>query len=336
MSQDLRVLASELRGDASDRLTRLFDDYDLADAAYRDLDSRSSVRRIQAADALGAMRIRSAVPQLREHLRREDSPARVACARALAEIGDVAALPEVLEALGEADAPPGDIADVLLRFGTPGTPYLRTVLEDSPDPAPRRLAAVTLGEIGAAAAIPELAAALHSTDDELVASAVRSLGKIGDVRTIDSLVELLRADKAWFVQVAAARAIAALDVPGAAHALVELLEAEEWDVRNAAAEALAKMGEAGFRAVLRDLDPLSDRAVAHYAGVLDMLDELGPVIVRAAGGDREAGRFVERILAAGVRARLEEAATGSDTVGWVARRILDRSPARARTAAPVT
>lgn len=246
------------------------------------------------------------------------------------------ALPEVLEALGEVEAPPGEIADILLRFGTPGTPYLRSVLEDGPDQGARRLAASTLGEIGSAAAVPELTAALHSSDDELVATAARALGKIGDLAAMDHLVGLLRRDRVWFVRVAAASAIGTLDTFAAAPALVEVLAAEEWDVRNAAAEALTKMGEEGFRAVLRDLDRLSDRAVAHYAGVLDMLDELGPVIVRAAGRDREAGRFVQRILAAGLRARLEEAATGSDALGIFARRMLDRSPARARTAAPVT
>ncbi len=336
MRQDLRVLASELRGEASDRLARLFEDYGLVEAAYRDLDSRRPLVRVRAADALGTMRVDRAAPQLRGHLRHDDPALRVACARALAELGDVDALPDVVLALGEVEAPPGEIADILLRFGAPGTPHLRGVLSDGRDPAACRLAAAALGEIRTGAAVPELTVALHSGDDELAATAARSLGRVGDIGAMNELVDLLRGDRTWFVRVAAASAIGALDTPVAAPALVGALSAEEWDLRNAAATALSKMGNAGFDAVLHDLDELPDRGVAHYAGVLDMADELSEVIARAAGGDREAGRFVQRCLAAGVRARLEEAAAGADALAVFARRLLEHSPGRAPVAAAAT
>ena len=336
MGHNLGGLASELKGEASGRLASLFEDYGLVDAACRDLGSHRPLLRIRAADALGSMHVDRAVPQLREGLRHKDARLRLACGHALAELGEVDELPAIIFALREAEAPPGEIAEILLRFGLPATEYLRGVLRQDPDDVTRRLAAAALGDIRALEGLPELRQALSRPDDELVATAARALGRLGEVTAADDLIRLLRSDRTWFVHVAAANAVGALDTPVAAPTLAKALAAESWDLRDAAARALVKLGVAGFNAVLSELDELPDRAVAHYAGVLDMTDDLDSVIARAAEGDLPTERFVRRSVAASVRVRLTEIAAGNGDHVEFAGRLLRHAPAHAPVGAPTT
>jgi hypothetical protein len=70
------------------------------------------------------------------------------------------------------------------------------------------------------------------------------------------------------------------------------------------------MGEMGLNAVTTVLDAIPDRGVAHFAGLLDVTDQFDSVIDRAASGDEQLERFVQRACSAGVHARLDEMADG--------------------------
>jgi len=132
----------------------------------------------------------------------------------------------------------------------------------------------------------------------------------------------MRGDRPWFVRVAAAAALGALEDPAATPALVEQLDAEEWDLRNAAARALVALGPDGVDAVVAAIDTITDRGVAHFAGLLDVDGRMEPIIVRAAAGDAECDRFVRAAGAAGVRARLDELAASGRGLGDYASDVL--------------
>lgn len=321
LRRDLVALIPSVKGEAAARVSRLFAACGLVDAARRDLDSRDSLTRIRAADALGALGVADAKPWLIARLHHHDPLLRVACARALAELGAVDALPEIMAAFVEVDAAPGDVEEVLLAYGPPGVPVLTDMLA-SGSASERRLAAVALGHIAPHQVLPDLSRALEDRDPELVASAARALGQLGDTKATPLLVGMLYSDRPWFVRVAASAALGNLEDPAAAPALVEQLDAEEWDLRNAGARALVALGPDGFEAVVAAIDTISERGIAHFAGLVDVAGSMESIVVRASRGDAECDRFVRGACAAGVRARLDELAADSPEAGRYATDVL--------------
>lgn len=321
LRRDLVALVPSVKGEAAARVTEVFVDAGLVAVAHRDLDARDSLTRIRAADALGALHVADAKPWLVERLHQHDALLRMACARSLAELGAVDALPEIMASLAEAQAEPGDVEEVLLGFGSSGVPFLRDLLTGG-SASERRLAAAALGHIGSIQVLPELRRALDDDDDELVASAARTLGQLGDTRATPALIELLCGEREWFVRVAAAAALGALEDPAATPVLVETLDAEEWDLRNAAARALVALGPDGLDAVLAAVGTTSGPGIAHFAGLLDVAGRMEAIILRAAHGDAECDRFVRAAGAAGVRARLDELTANSFEEGRYAAGVL--------------
>jgi HEAT repeat protein len=321
LRRDLVALLPSVKGEAATRVAEVFASYGLVEVAHRDLDARNSPTRIRAANALGALRVRDAEPWLSARLHHHDPLLRMACARALAELGAVDALPKIMLALAEVDADPGDVVEVMLAFGTPGLPFLTELLVAG-SPSERRLAAVTLGHIASHQVLPELTRTLGDPDDELVADAARALGQLGDLNATAALIALLRDGRPWFVRVSAAAALGALEDPAAATALVKELDAEEWDLRNAAARSLVALDSDGLDAVIAAMGTISDRGVAHFAGLVDVAGRTESIVLRASRGDAGSDRFVRRACAAGVHARLDELAAGSPEVGPYAAGVL--------------
>jgi HEAT repeat protein len=321
LRRDLVAFLPSVKGEAAARVAEVFAASGLVEVAHRDLDARNSLTRIRAADVLGALRVIAAEPWLIARLHHHDPLLRLACARALAELGAVDELPAIIAALEEVGADPGDVVEVMLAFGPRGVPFLTELLVAG-SPTERRLAAVALGHVASRHARPVLSRTLEDPDDELVADAARALGQLGDVRATAALIALLRDRRPWFVRVAAAAALGALEDPAAVPALVEELDAEEWDLRNAAARSLVALDPDGLDGVMTAMDTVSDRGVAHFAGLVDVAGRMESIVRRASGGDSACDRFVRRACAAGVRARLDELAAGSLEVGRYAAAVL--------------
>ncbi len=315
-------LAPSVKGDSHRRLCDLFRSYGLVPVARADLDARDALTRIRAVESLAAMQVVEAVPWLLERLAVADTLLVLACCRALAALQAIDTLPAVMTALVGTGAEPGEVSEILLAFGPEGVPFLCERLAAA-GPGERRLSAATLGEIRSIAASPALRAALADPDDEIAAAAARALGRIEDGFAADDLVALLRAgDRTWFVRVASAGALQALDDPATAPALVEALVEDQWDVRTAASRALVSIGAAGADAVVAASETLPDAAVAHFAGTLDAEDRLEVLIAAAAAGDDTADRLIRRAARVGVRARLEEMAAGRRGAAAYARAVL--------------
>ena len=70
-------------------------------------------------------------------------------------------------------------------------PLLETALKNDPAPAPRSAAAVGLGDLGAAEALPALLVAIEDADVHVRQMAMNALGEIGDARAVPRLERAL-------------------------------------------------------------------------------------------------------------------------------------------------
>jgi HEAT repeat protein len=248
---------AELRGREGERLTDLLEETGAIDDLCDDLVDKSPVTRRHAAEALGELRSPISADGLLFGVHDPDRDSRLACARALAELGEGHYTKAVLDAADEAaELRPGAAASVLLSVGTHDPAGLAYALEPGRSAAGRRLAAGVVAELRLAEHAPLLRAALSQGDDELAARAARGLGAIGDFDAVDALLEMIEGDeRPWFCRAVAAGALGAIGDPRAVTALESLLETEDrWLMRDRAAAALSRLGEDGQAALGRALE----------------------------------------------------------------------------------
>ena len=307
MHAELTRLAPHLKGSARDALASLFVSYGLIGSARRDLRSRHSLAVIRAAELVGTMRVEECVPILQERLASGDRLVRVACARALAEIGVVSAMPQIADAVSDGGHE-GELGEILMQFGAVAAAFLCARLRGARTAAQRRVAAATLGEIHATAAVPDLVITLSSPDEVLAARAAQALGSIGDRSAVEPLIVQLGRPRSPSVLAAAASALGTLDDPAAAPALAHALSTDEWAVRDAAASALVRFGGSGLKAVAERRGEIHPTGIAHLFGLVDVAGRLEPMIDRAAAGDASMDLLVRTACAAGIHSRLHDIA----------------------------
>ena len=173
--------------------------------------------------------------------RRVGQSVRAAAARALRRIGDAAAVPGLLAALGDANADVRRAAAALGEIGyAAAVPWLLAALDDA-EARVREAAAKALGQIGDAAAVPGLLAALGDAEANVREAAAAALGQIG-APAVPRLLAALR-DAEEDVRRAAAAALGQIGAPAVPGLLAALRDAEE-DVRRMAAAALGEIGDA--------------------------------------------------------------------------------------------
>ncbi len=140
----------------------------------------------------------------------------------------------------------------------------------------RRAAAKALAAIAPAAAVPLLATRLASEPDRAVRQAlVKALGRLGDDRALEVLIETLK-DRDMMVCHEAALALARFNSPAAFEGLLAALQRkdgpESWQSRRFAAQALGKLGDRralpALIASLRDESDLVPPAAAEALGEL--------------------------------------------------------------------
>jgi HEAT repeat protein len=211
--------------------------------------------RAAAARALREIGDAAAVPGLLAALGDASWYVREAAAAALGEIGDAAAVPGLLAALRDAEEDVRRAAAAALgQIGAPAVPGLLAALRDAEEDV-RRAAAAALGQIGAPA-VPGLLAALRDAEEDVRRAAAAALGEIGDAAAVPGLLAAL-GDASWYVREAAAAALGQIGAPAVPGLLAALRDAD-WRVRRAAAAALRRIGDAaavpGLLAALRDAE----------------------------------------------------------------------------------
>jgi HEAT repeat protein len=217
----------------------------------------------------------SAAGPLTEHLADREPEIRIQAARGLGRMGWTPAIDAIVARFAiETPWVRERFADTLLRFGSAATwpllAYIRVnhrfesagpvaavrtvatlgddqavqplieLLHEADDPEVRLSVIDALGSLGNPRAVPVLGNEVRSADWRVRAKAVSALGEIGDSGAIDLLADSMT-DREWWVRRNSAAALA--KIPGGSDRLFGALVGDDRYAADAAAEALADVGE---------------------------------------------------------------------------------------------
>jgi HEAT repeat protein len=243
-------LLGKLRGEAHAALVSVFLRRGAARAALRDVHSRSGVRRARAAQLLGDLELRQAVPELCGLLTDRDPEVRVVAVRALGRIGEPSAAWRIIASLDRNDPVPSLLAThALVQLGAEAEVILSAAL-DHPQARVRAVCLGALGLLGATGAARRMARVL--AEDEVLdvrIAAAANLGRLGARTALQPLIGALAPDRPAALRAAAARALGDLGAPSAVPALTDLLTDDEFQVAHEAAHSLRRLGPAGVDAL---------------------------------------------------------------------------------------
>ncbi|MFO0726676.1 MAG: HEAT repeat domain-containing protein [Myxococcota bacterium] len=277
-------------------LEHLYRSLGIAQRHHRDLGSaREWAVRAAAARALGQLRYVEAIPALVKAMRdpHEDSQSvKLAAAQALGQMRVEEAVPLLLAELAVVDewASPR-IAEVLTSFGDAALGALIQALSDETHVNLRVWAAQILGQTMARVAVPDLIARLQDRSSAVRMSAAEALGKIGDKRAANDLVDLARRDPVATVRAEAARALGRVGDETVVENLVVLLEDPDYWTRLRAIEAIELIRPADTSALDRALTDPSAEVRSRAAIALERIGVLTDRVAQLASDDR---RLVER------------------------------------------
>ncbi|MBI5236932.1 MAG: HEAT repeat domain-containing protein [Deltaproteobacteria bacterium] len=243
------------RTNYSDKIAMLFDSLGFTDYYIKKLSSGSRWEKALAADKLGRLKCKRAVPLLISALKSMYKDVRDMAVHSLGIVNDAWCLPHLMErlkktALEEEDFSYRIIKSSLISFGPEAADALIKELND-PLWQVRAAAADILAELNEQGAAPTLRAALADHEHDVRAKAAKALGRLKDAASVDALISLL-SDEKWLVRLHAARALGLIKSLKALRPLAALLKDRNWQVRCASAEALSRTGAAGYRLLLEE------------------------------------------------------------------------------------
>jgi len=245
------ALLGKLRGEAHDALVSVFLRRGVARRALGDLHSRSRVRRARAAQVLGDLELRQAVPELCRLLADRHDEVRVVAVRALGRIGDPAAAWRIIASLDRTDPVPSLLAThTLVQLGADAEVTLSAAL-DHPQARVRAVCLDALGLLGATGSMSRVARVLREDSHlDVRVAAATNLGRLGARTALEPLTLALHVARPAPLRAAAARALGDLGAPAAVPTLAALLDDEQFHVAHEAAHALRKLGRDGTEALL--------------------------------------------------------------------------------------
>jgi HEAT repeat protein len=241
------ALLGKLRGEAHLGLVSVFLRRGTARTALARLHSRSAVKRARAAQVLGDLELRQAVPELCRLLTDRRDEVRVVAVRALGRIGDPAAAWRIIAALDRSDPIPSLLAThTLVQLGPEAEVTLSAAL-DHPQARVRAVCLDALGLLGATGSVHRIARVLKDDthlDVRVVAAA--ALGRLGTRGALDPLTSATRSSRPPALRAAAAKALGDVGAQSAVPALGALLADDAFHVAHEAAHALRRLGPEGI------------------------------------------------------------------------------------------
>jgi HEAT repeat protein len=179
------------------------------------------------------------VDDLIQRLNQENVYVRMQAAKRLGDIGDARAVQPLIAVLNDEKAGIR-AADALVQIGKSSVEPLIVTLK-SKSPIARRNAAIALGKIGDIRGVNSLIYALRDNDLIVRRNAAQALGEIRNTRAVEPLINALT-DKVPIVRRYAASALGEIEDKRAVSALIGALTDNDAIVRINAATALNHMG----------------------------------------------------------------------------------------------
>jgi HEAT repeat protein len=212
--------------------------------------TKSHVRRVTV-NVLGKLGDKRALDSLVVVLRDENKWVRESTTDALVKLRDVRAVEPMLATLKDDDA---DIRRRAINvLGVLGDlravePLLALLSDENNDV--RKASIVALGDLGDKRAVEPLIELLPKEKRNIASTVVEALGRLGDLRAVEPLIAVL-SNKDALIYIPTAKALGAL---GDARAVDALYAKLSGDSGGFFAEALEKLGEQGFLALLKALE----------------------------------------------------------------------------------
>lgn len=228
---------------------RLFDKLGYAEYNMMLIKSGNRWEQALAAERLGHMRCREAMPQLVEALESGNTDLKLMAVHALGLIGDSSALPHLIKMFRGTIASGEEVSrkvltSSIISFGAAASRELLIELS-FPDWRMRSAVLDMLGEIGGARLAPAVMKMLKDPERDVRAKAAKCLGKLRHADALPTLCESL-VDSSWVVRLHCARALGLIRDERAVPHLIRRLADRNWQVRQCVSEALGRIGQSAY------------------------------------------------------------------------------------------
>ena len=258
----LMEIADRLEPAERARLHPLFAGLPCAKSVRSELKSPRWETRLHAAESVGYIGDREAVPLLIDALHDDFLAVRFAAARSLAALGDPSHVEPILLAFDV----PGEmnqrrVAEVIYAFGPPAAAPLLEVLSGSTwkfSDTALGTAIRILGMLRTRDAVAPVMAQLDSYEFRIRLNAVRTLGLLGDRSAIPAIANMAN-DTSWEVRNVVMQALGKLHAEQCIPLLTAALADDSWWVRYSAGTALYSLGAAGIDALREAMNSSPDR-----------------------------------------------------------------------------
>jgi len=267
--------------------------------------SNNIIRKASAIDKLGKIRSGRSMEKLVGMMDVDDPEIISVTARSLGRIGAPEGLQAILtrtpRLLSRNLATRKTVETVLKNFGASSVPTLIGFGSRFADPASKASLLEVLSNMGAREALPFAAEHLGHPDAEVRSKALKVIGAVGtaltepDMETVRGCLD----DPVWFVRLQAAKALGILKCLEAEDALAERLLDGNWQVRNAAAMALAGIDHRALEIFLRTLESTDDYAKESICEEIEKTEYVGKLIENLDSADpdiHERSRNILRIM----------------------------------------
>lgn len=223
------------------------------------LKSRNSLTRALAIDKLGKMKSISSIDKIADQLKSRNPEIITVAIRALANIGTPESLKTILNHLPliyeKWLITRKAIENSILKYDQEAVPFLIDYLKNTDNPKIIAIILDILSHLPTESVLPIALNYLHHENNEVRAKALKLLETSADkleMSQIEKIISLLK-DPIWFVRLHALRALKKIKGNKVHYALATSLFDSHWQVRNEAATALARLGDAALDIFLQAL-----------------------------------------------------------------------------------
>lgn len=257
-------VAHDVVGEPFDRLLYFFYSLNFVEDEIALMKSRQWWIRALAARELGLLRARKSITALTAALEDPHPDVRTQAMQSLVAIAGVEALPNILRLTRNMSRWVAiELSVIVKRFGSAAAPALLGAL-DHDDVSVVMFCLEMLGEIGFVDAVTKVRQVAERHQELRVrAKAIDTLGRLGDVRVEDTLLQYA-GSPIDMLRISALRALARIGIPSAIPVLLKRIHQGPLEEKLEAARALAHSGALGIEHLraLRTTDDPQVRAVA--------------------------------------------------------------------------